>query len=229
MGKTPFVESSKQAAKGGFRGIKKVRGLVVDIDRVPPPEGWETTKEQIQVRLEEAVVLEMFEGEEEFELRDGKFSFLYPYAEGDAHPSANGPYMRCLVASAEKLGKKPTDFIGQVVTFAKMPTKLFSTRPNKDAKGNVIEKGEDGKFPLFDVITEDFFSIVADEGADNENTRTYAREAMMGLGKKAALRKLLTDTRLKQLPGLKDKLADGTLAAYLELQVIDGKFAEAIT
>jgi len=223
-----FVESSKEAARGGFRGIKKVRGMVLDIDRMPPPEGWDTEKDQIQVKLDDAVVLEMFEGEEDFELKDGKFSFLYPYAEGDARPSANGPYMRCLVASAEKLGKKPSEFIGQVTTFEKLPTKLFSTRPQKDANGKAIPKGEDGKFPLVDVITSDYFCVVEDEGADSENFRQYASEALVGLGQKAARRKIISDPRLKQAEAeLKTRLDNGTLAEYLELVVDkDGKFQE---
>ena len=220
MGKD-FVTKSKDASKGGFRGIKKVRGLVVNMEKVPPPEGWETEKDQIQVSLEDATVLEMFEGEDECELKEGKFNFLYPYAEGDAKPSANGPYMRCLVASAEKFGKDPTDYIGQVTTFEKLPVVLFKQRDKKQPKG------EDGKYPLVEVIAENYFSIIEDETADSENVRTHTQERLNGLTQKASLRALLTDTRLKQYPELKEKLQSGTLAEYLEMEIVDGKFVMA--
>jgi hypothetical protein len=133
--------------------------------------------------------------------------------------------MKGAVASAEKMGTIPEKLVGSVVTIDKQPIVLFSTRPKKDKDGNDIEKGEDGKYPKVDVVQE-IFVFVEDEGTDNENFKTYAAKQLVGLGQKAAKRKLITDTRLKQVPELKDKLADGTLADYLDLEIVDGKFAK---
>jgi len=227
-----LTQTTAQAAKSGFQGIKKVRGLLVSLEPTPAPEGWNTDKMQAEAKLEEASILEMFEGVEEFELKNEKFSCLWnigltqeQFDAGQASPKW-APWICAAVASAEKLGKKPQDFIGQVVTLDKQRVEQFKHRPNKDKDGKPIAKGDDGKFPL-EVVAIDSFCFVADEGSDSDSTRAYARETLMGLGEKAAKRKLLSDTRLKQLPELKEKLADGTLAEYLELAVVDGKFVKA--
>ena len=31
-----FVESTKEASRGGFQGIKKIRGLLTKLEKVPP-------------------------------------------------------------------------------------------------------------------------------------------------------------------------------------------------
>lgn len=217
-----FVESTKEASRGGFQGIKKIRGLLIDLKLVPPPESWDTTRLQIQGTLEDAVILEMFPGEEEFELKDGKYSFLVSYAEEGKIPHANSAYMKCFVASAEKLGKKPSEFIGEYVTLEKIPTVLFKQTVVGDDKKPILD-GE-GKKTYEDIISTSAFSFVADETADSENIKDYVRNLISGLNQKASLRKLLIDTRAKQFPEFKQMLSDGTLAEYLELVVVEDKF-----
>jgi hypothetical protein len=223
-----ITQRTSEASRGGFQNIKKVRGLITSIKDVPPPDGWETDKLQIKGEMEDAVILERFEEGDDFELKDGKFSWYWGYgltpedAETKNSP-AYSAWMKGAVASAEKMGKIPENFVGTVATIDKQEVVLFSTRPKKDEDGNEIPKGEDGKYPKKD-ITMEIFCFVPDEDSDSENFKTYAAEQLDGLGQKAAKRKLITDTRLKQMPELKDKLNDGTLAEYLDMEVVEGKF-----
>jgi hypothetical protein len=227
-----LTQSTKQAAKSGFQGIKKVRGLLTSLEPVSPPEGWNTDKMQAEAVLGDAAILEMAEGVEEFELKNNKFSCMWntgltkeQFDNNQASPKW-APWVCAAVASAEKLGKTPKDFVGTVVTLERQTVKQFSHRPNKDKDGKPIEKGDDGKYPLVDVTT-DSFCFVADEGSNSENTKKYAQEILVGLGQKAAQRKLVTDPKLNQFPELKEKFANGTLAEYLELEVVDGKFQKS--
>lgn len=222
-----FVESSKEARHGGFRGIKKIRGLLVSIKKVPPrfaESDYGEPKEQIEFTLEDALILEMFPGEEEFELKDNLFTGWVPYAVEGKAPHINSGYMKCWVASAEKLGKKPSEFIGQYVTLEKIPTVLFKQPKLGEDKKPLLD--EDGKKIYVEVSADNVFCFVADETADSKNTREYVRDLISGLNEKAALRRLLTDIRAKQFPEYKEALNSGTLADMLELVLVDGKFQE---
>lgn len=225
-----FVESTSEASRGGFQGIKKIRGLLIELKKVPPsftdvPEwagkNWEP-REQIEFTLEDAVILEMFPGEEDFELKDGKFVGWVSYAAEGKTPHANSSYMKCWVASAEKMGKKPSDFIGQYVTLEKIPTVLFKQPELGEDKKPLLD--DEGKKIYKEIVTDKTFCFVADETADSENIKAYIVELIDGLNQKAALRKLLVDTRAKQFPEFKEALNSGTLADMLEMVVVDGKF-----
>jgi hypothetical protein len=210
---TSFIESTKESSKGGFKGIKKVRGTLVDIKLVAPPEKWDSTKQQVQVFMEDTAVLEMFPGEDMFELKEGKFNFYIAYAEEGKKPTSNSSYIKVWVASAERLGKKPSDFIGKVVTLDKVRTKLFDTK-NKETK----EKEE--------VWTESCFGFSEDETSTSAGVKDYIKALVLGKNQKAALRELIIDPRAKQLPEFKEALGAGTLADMLGLVYVDDKFAE---
>lgn len=208
-----FVESTKEAARGGFKNIKTVKGLVVKMDVVDPPEGWQSTKKLFKVWLEDAVILEYFEEGDEMELKDGKFEFSYTYAEAGKKPSGIGTYMRCLVAPLEKAGKKPSQFIGQVTTFSKIPVVGFKTK-NK-------ETGEEET-----VMYEDSFGVVLDDSQTKQATNDYIKKAVTGLNSKATLKFLLTDSRAKNFPEYKDALNTGKLGEMLGLKVENDIFVE---
>jgi len=162
------------------------------------------------------------------EFKDGKYNFSYKYAEPNKNPPESGVYKKVLYDSCKKMGKKPSDLIGTVTTFEKLPVMLFQHRPQKDDNGKPIPKGEDGKYPLVDVVVTNYFSIVPDEGADSENTKQAAREQLVGLGAKATRRKLLTEPQFKQFPEMREKLEEGmdALAEFLDMEVDEeGKLA----
>jgi len=223
-----FVESTKEASRGGFQGIKKIRGLLTEMKRVPPPEGWGSDygepKDQIKFTLEDAAILEMFPGEEEFELKDNKFVGMVPYAVEGKNPHSNSSYMKCWVASAERMGKKPSEFIGQYVTLEKIPVVLFKQGIRGEDKKPLLD--EDGQKIYKEVETTNTFSFVPDETSDSENIKDYIRDLVSGLNQKATLRKLLVDPKAKQFPEFKEALQDGTLAKMLNLALEDDKFVE---
>ena len=221
-----FVESTREASRGGFQGIKKVRGLLVDLKRVPPNPNWGNEygdpKDQIEFTLEDAAILEMFPGEEEFELKDNKFVGWVSYAAAGKTPHANSGYIKVWVASAERLGKKPSDFKGQYVTLDKIPTVLFKQPELDENKKPLLD--DEGKKIYKEISTDKVFGFIPDETANSEDVKDYIKTLVIGLNQKAALRKLLTDTRAKQFPEYKMMLNGGTLAAFLGLEIIDDKF-----
>jgi len=210
---TKLIETTKEAAKEGFKNIKTVRGLVVNIDVQDAPASWNTTTQNVVVSLEEAAILEYFEEGDQMELKDNKFSFSYKYAEPGKKPKAVLPYMKCLVASAEKMGKKPSDFIGKVATFSKIPVVGFKKKNE--------ETGQ-----MEDVEYKDHFSFVPDANADSGDTIAYVKKLVTGLGIQPALRALMMDERAKQFPEFKDALKAGTLAEKLGLKLVEDKFVE---
>lgn len=218
-----FIESSKEASKGGFQGIKKIRGLQTKLELVDPPESWESTKKQMQLTLEDAAILVMAEGEDEFELKDNKFTCMWGYAEEGKKPHANSTWMKCAVASAESMGKRPSQFTGEMVTLEKKSIILFQQRDKTQPKG------EDGKYPLKDIVVENYFCYVADETVGSSSLNDYLQDKLTGLTEKAALRELLGNTRAKQHPELKDDLKAGTLGKKLGLVLVDGKFQKEET
>lgn len=208
------IMNSGEASKGGFQGIEEIYGLLVDIDVVPPPDNWETTKDQVLVKMEDAKIIKMAEGEDEIELTDKKFHFYIPYCEKaldeGKKPTKNSTYVKAFLASAEKLGNTPDKFIGQYVTFRRNEVELF-TRTDK-------ETGEK------EVINVNCFQFVGEETADSEDVKEYIRNLCVGLTKKAVLRQLALDPKAKQFPEFKQALSDDTLADKLGLKMVGTKF-----
>lgn len=212
-----FIESSKEAARGGFSNIKTVRGDVIDMGVVDPPETWTSRDKVFKVSLKNAVILERFDPDDDFELKNGEFSFTYTYAVEGKRPTHVGPYMRCLVMPLEKIGKKPSQLIGAgPVTFSKIPTEAgFSA---VDRNSNSKEKKP--------VIYTNYFVPVEPDGADNADTLVYIRSGVAGKNLKQALRWLIMDERAKNLPEFKDALNAGVLAEKLGLSLVNDVFEE---
>lgn len=232
----PLVETLEGASKGGFQGIKKIKGLLLSISDEPidPPESWTSygngpVKQLVEVKLEDATVLEMFNGEDEFQLKEGKFNFYVPYAEKGKIPNEKSIYMKCWVASATECGGKPSSFIGTYVTFEKQPRKLFDA-PEIDPDTKKPKLGPDGKKLMKEVLAVDrsgqanHFCFVKEESSSDSGIKTYVRDALVGLNPQAALRKLITDQKIKAFPDFKKAYNEGTLASDLGLVMVDGLY-----
>jgi len=208
-----FVESSKEASRGGFQNIKTIRGMVVKMDVVDPPPTWQTTKKQFKVWLEDAAILERFDPDDEFNLKEGKFEFQYPYAEVNKKPSAVGPYMRCMVMPLEKVGKKPSMLVGHITSFSKIPTPAgFS---NKNEAGEKV-----------DVVYDQYFVPVEGDTLNSPDTLAYIKAGVKDKHLKQALRFLVVDDRAKLMPEFKDMLNAGTLGAKVGLELVNDVFTE---
>jgi hypothetical protein len=208
------VEDDEQFSKGGFQGIKKVRGLLTNIEITDAPDTWDNAdkKDVVEVTLEDAVVLEMFEGEEPFDLTDGKFTFLLNYAKKGQNPSDNSTYKKGWVDSAKKLGKAPSSFIGEYVTLEKMEIELFPYT-DKETKEKKIATGK-------------CFCFVGDEALDSESIKSFLRGHLHGKDRKSVLRSLLSNQKAKQFPELRDMHKADTLAEYLDMVVEDGIYLD---
>lgn len=224
------VENERELSVGGFQGIKKIRGLLVEIDVVNPPETWDNQgKQVVVVKMEDVTVLEMFGDEEPFELKDGKFNFYVPYVEVGKNPHQNSVYAKCWLSSAKELGKVPSGFIGQYVTLEKQPRLLFQ-KPVIDPETKKAKVDADGKKVLEDILAVDqqgranHFCFTSEGDISTEDVAVYIRDLIVGLNQKAALRKLLIDTKAKQHPEYKVALNEGTLASLLGLTIVDGMF-----
>jgi len=222
-----FVETTAEAAVGGYQGIKKVRGLQVSLTKIPPRNieniTWEP-KEQIEIVLEDALILEMFPNADDFELKEGKLTIWVPYAAEGKVPSSGSTYMRCYVASAEEQGKKPSAFNGEYVTLERQNRLLFkTTKKNEDTE-------EKETIEIRSINTETglpssgAWCYVSDETADSGTVKDYIKEVLVGKNEKAALRALLTDARAKQFPEFKQALQAGTISELLDVELKDGKY-----
>ena len=221
-----FVESTSEAAVGGYQGIKKVRGLQVKLEKIPPKftdTEYGEPKEQVEITLEDACILEMFANADEFELKDSKFTCWVPYAAEGKVPHANSIYMKCFVASAEEQGKRPSEFNGEYVTLERQSRLLFKTKTkNKDTDES--ETTEVRSVNRAGIPSSGAWCFVSDETADSEGVKDYVKALLIGKTEKVALRELLTDTRAKQFPEFKAMLQAGTLATELGLEMVDDKF-----
>jgi len=223
-----FVETTAEAAVGGYQGIKKVRGLFVDLKKIPPrftESEYGEPKEQMEITLEDAAILEMFPNADDFELKDNKFTCWVPYAAEGKVPHGNSIYMRCFVASAEELGKKPSALKGEYITLERQDRLLFKTKiKNKETdEDETVEVHSVNKAGM---PSANSWCFVSDETADSGTVKDYVRDILIGKNEKAALRALLTDARAKQFPEFKTSLQAGTLAEELGLSIEDGKFVK---
>ncbi len=222
-----FIETTKEASIGGFKGIKKIRGLLVDLTKIPPVPGWESEKEQIKVDLEDVTILEMLNDDDPPVLKDGKYSFYVPYEKVGKRPSENSVYIKTWVASCERVyGKKPSELKGSYILLEKVPVLLFKKykTEKKDGKDAPII-GEDGKKVLEDVLAVDqqgrpnHFCFVPEKAASDEDIKQYVTGLILGCNRKAALRRVALDQKLKQYPEYKNAFKDETIAAKLSLTI----------
>jgi len=230
-----FVDSSAEAAVGGYQGIKKVRGLQVSLEKKPPRdfEGEQTytPKEQIEVKLEDAIILEMFPDADDMELTDGKFTCWVPYAAEGKLPHKNSTYMVCFVGSSEELGEKeekrkvrPSERNGTYVTLERQDRLLFKTKVKNKETDEMETKEMRSANPETGIPYSSAWCYVADEAADAESVVEYITGLVIGLNEKAALRKLTMDNKAKQFPEYKEACKAGTLPDLLDVELVDDKF-----
>lgn len=221
-----FVETTAEAAVGGYQGIKKVRGLFVDLKKIPPrftESEYGEPKEQMEITLEDAAILEMFPNADDFDLKDSKFTCWVPYAAEGKVPHGNSIYMRCFVASAEEMGKKPSALKGEYITLERQDRLLFKTKI-KNKETEEMETIEVHSVNKAGMPSANSWCFVSDETADSGTVKDYVRDLIVGKNEKAALRALLTDARSKQFPEFKQALQAGEIGDLLGVELVDGKY-----
>lgn len=222
---------SDEASKGAWQGILKVQGVLAPLERIP--SGFETSsfgkgppKDQAVITLEDAIILEMEEGEETPELKDDKFTFYLPYAAPGKEKAGESTFftkgfcksaeLLCLVLGIAGGGYK--DLIGTVVTMESQAVLLFKQRSR--------ETGE-----VEEVTGNPHFLFVGAGDESPEDTDDHLRGLMVGKNQAAALRAVMMDIKGKRLgtaAEIRAMFEDGSLAERLGLvQDKAGKYSLA--
>ena len=216
-----LVDNTKEAGRGGFKAIKSIRGLLVNMDEVEGNPDFADeqgrVKNQVKVEMSDVAILAMFPGEDEVELKDGNFTFWLPYSFPGKKPNKNSIWVKVFVQSAEKLGTTPNKMIGQYVTLDKLPVFIFKT-PKEGSPGEYNE-----------IWTDNYYSFVEDTAGDASNIAEYIKGLLIGLKPQPASRALATDDRAKQFPEYKDALRDGRISDIVDVVLgEDGKYQDAL-
>ena len=209
-----------KVAKGGFAGILEFQGKLVSHTRIPNKFGamrtkWgteieEVSPDQIQVEYEDVVILRMEEGEEEPDLRDGKFNILLNYAKpghdkSNALSQWNKGYADTCKAVHDKL---PNQTEGETVRMLKQ----IVTMKIRDRRAGTEEEVEALRWT---------FAPVGDISQDLE---ARLKDKITGQVKSAALRNIVNDTALRDNAEYRDAVASGAPIAGMEL--VDGIYVE---
>ena len=224
-----FNDNPEEASKGGFQGIKKIRGILAKMERVDPrftDTKYGKPKDTIEVTLTNAAVLEMANKEEEPELRDNEFKFWIPYAEpGVEKPSANSIFTKCWAATAlEAYKKRASELQGEYVTLERRRVVLFKTDKGEDNKP--LPLNEDGSKQYREVATDKYFCFVPDVEDSGDYTEQIIAK-VLGKPEKVAARAVLMDGKVQQHPEFRDAVRTGTLAQLLGLELKDGVYTKA--
>lgn len=221
----PIVETTKEAGRGGYQAIQKIRGKMTYISSEPEKAPWEGDDTQVKVTLSDAAILKMFNDEEEPELKDGTFTFYVPYAKAGKVPHQNSVYMKTWVASAEAMGKKPSEFMNQYVTLERKEVLLFSTDKGED--GKPMGANPDGSKIKREIKTDRYFLFAPDD--DDPNAfKNHLVEKLNGMKQEATARTVLLDSQIGQHLDYKQAAKDSEkLAAMLGMKIVDGIFTAA--
>uniref|UniRef100_A0A6M3IP61 Uncharacterized protein n=1 Tax=viral metagenome TaxID=1070528 RepID=A0A6M3IP61_9ZZZZ len=225
--KNGIVESLDGLAKGGYQGIKTIRGILTSMKQVGSKfteNEYGPPKDQIEVDLTDAVIIEMFEGSDEIELKDGHFKFWIPYAAKGKAPQEGSIYARTWLSSALAMGKKPSEFLGEYVTLTKKKVDLFKTDKGDDKKP--LGLNPDGSKIMRVVTTEKYFSFVKDT-EDSGDYTAHIKELMLGKSEKVAARAVLLDNRTQQHPEYKEAIKNGTIGTLVGLKLVEDLYVEA--
>lgn len=259
-----FVQYSDEASSGGgARAVKKVRGILKEIkppalSKFATQEGGDSTygkpKLQIEAVLENAQILEMFDGEDTYEPKDGVFHLWESYGVTDEDmkkgkaPSSGTTYIKCWVLSAQELWydtykaqggklpfndwrmdkslrKGPPEFVGKMVTLEKQPRVLFP-----DTKNPIVAPDGTKTYPNIIAVNKqgkpNHFCFVADELANPTKMKENVAKAITGLNPTAALRELMMKPVFAGVPEYA-QLAENdpeALAEKVGLKLVGGIF-----
>ena len=226
-----IIGKSSEATKGGFKAVKRVEGTLLPIKRVPSRFTEEDSKfgvkDQAEIVLEDALIVEMEPGEPEPELKDDRFVTWMTYAApGKEKPNVNTFFVKHFMTSGEKLDAKRrgvgekdgilSNVYGTRVVLERQNLFLFKKR----------KEGSDPDNPEYEEFFQDNYVIVECEEGGGADVAGQVKAQVLGNTLPTAKRNLLTSGLGRRFPEYKTALDNGTLAELLGLVVADGKFAE---
>jgi len=211
-----IISRSEQAVSSGLSAILEIEGNLEPLKRVPgkkfdtDPED-KVVKDQVEVKLTDAIIREMEGSQPEPELKDDEWRTWYPYAlPGHNEPSKQSKFTRVFAKSAEKLwaDRKETDkgwrdLVGTRVVLRKQPLKY-------KIEGETIE-------------TFAYGFIEGDE--QPQDIDAHVAGLIEGKDKATALRAVMMDSKAKRDPKYKEAIKLGQDIAGLTL--VDGAYVKA--
>lgn len=222
-----IIGRSDEASKGIYQAIKRVEGVLQPLQR--KTSKFETgldgrpAKDQVEIVLEEAVILEMDEGEEAPELTDDTFTTWLNYAQpGKDKPSRNTFFVKGFCVAGEELAKARgvenggwRDLVGTRIILEKRSVFLFKRRKADDPDE-------------YEEFSQESFVPVECEG-ESGDIKDYVRSQIVGKNKQAAKRAILLDNRIKRYPEYKDGIDTGEICKMVGVSIdSDGKYHEDV-
>ena len=220
---TDIIDRPEDASKGGFQAIKKVEGVLQPLKRVASrfesgygtnPDGTpKAANDQVEIVLEEAIILEMEEGEPIPELQEDRFTTWMTYAPpGKEKPSKNTFFVKgfCVVGTelAKARGLSHTIEGGEVVSTWR---DLVNTRICLEKREVFLFKRrkEVGSEEFEEFWQTNYVPVECGEEASDLND--YVRGLIVGKNSVAAKRAVLLDSRAKRYPEYKEAIDAGTI------------------
>ncbi len=214
----PIIKKSSEAAKSAFASILEVEGVLQSIEEIANKFGvvddnGKARPNQAEIKLADAVILQMEEGVEEPDLKDGVYTFWLNYAAPGGKPGKRSFFTKGFMASAEKLdatrrGVKEEEglwenLVGTRIRLVKEEVFLFTLK----AKPGSDEKDED----------KTSFNFVVKECGDaaEGGIAEYLTKLIDGKTSGNVVRILATDGRAKRHPEYKDAAMNKTLDKML--------------
>uniref|UniRef100_A0A6M3L8H6 Uncharacterized protein n=1 Tax=viral metagenome TaxID=1070528 RepID=A0A6M3L8H6_9ZZZZ len=195
-----IISRSEQAVSSGLTAILEIEGNLEPLKRVPGKR-FDTdaedkvVKDQIELKLTDAIIREMEGSQPEPELKDDEWRTWYTYAPpGHNEPSKQSKFTRVFTKSAEKLWadrKEPDkgwrDLVGTRVVLRKTPLKY-------KIEGETIET----------------FAYGFIEGDDQpQDLDSHVAGLIEGKDKATALRAIMMDSKAKRDPAYKEAVKLG--------------------
>lgn len=226
-----------QAVKSPYQAIISVEGELSPLERVANrftlKEG-ETPKfkqkDQAQITLVDAVILEMEPGVPAPDLKDDQYRTWLGYAETGAQPGEQSLFVRGFLKTANQLDAQRKglnyDEMSKDERIEQLALKhLYGTRVQirhievaytfKDKVTGEVDKKKYPTIGLFDA-----------EETDPTDVSTIALDKIVGLNPKAALREFTLDARLKRFPEYGAALKAGTVEKLLPVELVEGVFVK---
>uniref|UniRef100_A0A6H1ZIH4 Uncharacterized protein n=1 Tax=viral metagenome TaxID=1070528 RepID=A0A6H1ZIH4_9ZZZZ len=217
MSEDGIISSSSEASAVGFKAVQKVMGTLNSLVRKESNfknDDGSPAKDQVEISIDDAIVLEMRDNQPIPELKEDRFVDWMAYAKRGEQPTKQSSFVRGFVKSAEQLqeargksGQGWRELVGQLVTIERKPIAYTFD------KGTDKERKEE--FPVWHFV-ENEDSV---EGSDD-----YVAKIVVGKTPQMAARDLMMDVRTKNNTELRTAVRNQQ--PIVGLEVIDGKYQQ---
>jgi len=209
-----IISRSEQAVSSGLSAILEIEGDLQPLKRTPgrrfdTDSEDKVVKDQIELKLTDAIIREMEGSQPEPELKDDEWRTWYTYAPpGHNEPSKQSKFTRVFTKSAEKLwaDRKEPD---------KGWRDLVGTR--------VVLRKQELKYKIEGETIVAFAYGFIEGDSEPQNLDDHVASLIEGKDKATALRAVMMDSKAKRDPKYKEAIKLGLMVAGLAL--VDGIYA----